>query len=401
MSCRDVRGWLHLETESLSEAERLVLEDHLSSCGSCRADRTLMLRVRDVGASLPSASIGPRGHNRALAQARMQGRRTSATITRPVVPWWAAIGVGAATAAVIAVVTLRADGAVSPAPAIDLASSEHALPPPTIERQRVAPTPPVTGPGFAVVEGTLSQGVTVVPHDTEVPVGVPLRATTRAQLVAIGMSVVVAASSEIQRPAIERELLLYRGSVDVTGDGARIVTSSFTAEVRGEANVSTRRVSVRKGTVRVIATDGRVLASQLAAPLTWDVSEPSKNPKANAAALLEQARIAFNARDFATAERRADAALDASPTRTQAAEARMLLAECAQATGRLADALARYEAIASRFGDLPAAETALFAAARLESTRDRRSARALFERYLERYPSGRFADDARRELRAR
>lgn len=48
-----------------------------------------------------------------------------------------------------------------------------------------------------------------------------------------------------------------------------------------------------------------------------------------------------------------------------------------------------------------AGETALFAAARLELSRGRaEAARARFDRYLERYPSGRFADDARRHTRA-
>jgi TolA-binding protein len=126
---------------------------------------------------------------------------------------------------------------------------------------------------------------------------------------------------------------------------------------------------------------------------------PAARP--SAARLLAQAREAFARLDHAGAERHADAALDAGPTRAQAAEARTLLAECAHATGRLDDALSRYEAIAARFGDLPAGETALFAAARLEASRGHAAAaRALFARYLDRYPAGRFADDARRHAHA-
>jgi TolA-binding protein len=404
MSCGAVRGWLHVDTESLSEAERLVLEDHLSGCESCRADRKLMVRVREVGAALPDASIGPRGHNRALAQARMQGRRTDARVTRPAVHWLAAIGIGAtlATAAVVTVVVVRSDGAASPAPATDLASapSEDLSPAPKVERQNLAPSPTVSAPAVAVVEGTLTHGDTVIPLNTEIPVDVPLRANSVVRLVSVSMTVVVATSSEIRRPTVERELWLHRGSADVTGDGSRIVTDAFSVEVRGEAAITTKRVTVRKGTARVFAPDGRVLAS-VAAPTSWQLADAPIGVKANAAELLEQARKAFNTRDFAAAERHADAALDATPTRAQTAEARTLLAECAQATGKLDDALARYEAIATRFADLPAGETALFAAARLQATRDRDAARELFERYLERYPSGRFVEDARRQLRAR
>lgn len=403
MSCGAVRGWLHVDTESLSEAERLVLEDHLSGCETCRADRKLMVRVHEIGASLPSASIGPRGHNRALAQARMQGRRTEARVTRPAVPWWASIGIGAvlATAAVVAYVMVRSDSADSSAPANDLASlpSEHVSPPPTVERQNVAPAPTASASEVAVTAGTLTQSDIVIPLNTEVPVDVLLSATSEVRLTAVSMSVVVAASSELRRPAVERELWLHRGSLDVTGDGSRIVTSAFVVEVRGEATITMKRVAVRKGTVRVFAPDGRVLAAQVTAPMSWQLSD-TPSAKQKAATLLEQARAEFNARDFAAAERHADAALDATPTRTQAAEARTLLAECAQATGKPDDALARYEAIATRFADLPAGETALFAAARLQSTRDRDGARKTFERYLERYPAGRFAEDARRQLRA-
>ena len=77
----------------------------------------------------------------------------------------------------------------------------------------------------------------------------------------------------------------------------------------------------------------------------------------------------------------------------------MFLAEVAHASGALDLAVERYLAIAARFGALPAGESALYAAARIELRRSRASAaRALLTRYLARYPAGRYADDARREL---
>jgi hypothetical protein len=402
MSCGDVRSSLHLDTESLSEAERLVLEDHLISCESCRTDRAHMRRVRKVGESLPSASIGPRGHARALASARMQGRRTRAPAARPAVPWWAFAGLAAAGAAALVVyLVARSDGAVSSAPAMDLASTPSEIVSPVIEHERRNVEPPsVPGaPQLALVEGTLTQDGAPVPLNNELPTGVVLRAATPATIVAVSVTIVASAKSELRRTSVEREVFLLHGSTDVSGDAARIATDSFAVEVHGDATVTPRRVTARKGFVRIFASDGRVLAAKVSAPMTWQF--PDATLAANAAALLEQARGAFNARDYATAERHADAALDASPTRPQTAEARTLLAECAQATGKLDVALTRYEAIASRFADLPAGETALFAAARLQSGRDAAAGRKLFERYLEHYPAGRFAEDARRQLGAR
>jgi TolA-binding protein len=117
------------------------------------------------------------------------------------------------------------------------------------------------------------------------------------------------------------------------------------------------------------------------------------------ATLLEQAREAFTARDHERAERLAGAALDADPTRPQGAEARMIAAECAHARGALDEALRRYQEVAAQFADLAAGETALFSAARLEISRGHvDAAQKLFERYLQRFPSGRFVDDAKREL---
>jgi tetratricopeptide (TPR) repeat protein len=111
---------------------------------------------------------------------------------------------------------------------------------------------------------------------------------------------------------------------------------------------------------------------------------------------VDRARASYAAGDHRSAERHANAALDASPTRGQEAEARTIFADCARAAGRLDDAVTRYEAIATKFADLPAGETALFAAARLEASRGRAdAARVLVARYLTRYPAGRFVEDAR------
>jgi outer membrane protein assembly factor BamD (BamD/ComL family) len=68
--------------------------------------------------------------------------------------------------------------------------------------------------------------------------------------------------------------------------------------------------------------------------------------------------------------------------------------------GNLAIASSRYEAVATKFSDLPAAESALYAAARIEARQKHDdAARALYDRYLANYPNGRYADDVRRQRR--
>jgi outer membrane protein assembly factor BamD (BamD/ComL family) len=77
----------------------------------------------------------------------------------------------------------------------------------------------------------------------------------------------------------------------------------------------------------------------------------------------------------------------------------MLLAEIAQGAGKPELAVERYIAVADTFRGTAAAESALYAAARVElKRRDTAAARTLLDRYLARHPTGRYAEDARREL---
>ena len=264
------------------------------------------------------------------------------------------------------------------------------------------PAPPVaTRVDVSLVEGTLVQDdKTILRVGAEVPADRELHAPGRAKLAMYSWSIVVAADSDVRRASIDHALLLDSGRVDVDGEGMRIVTPRFAVDVTGTATVSPRRVSVQHGSARIVGLDGKPL-TRLEAGGSWML--PVSHPVADAfsaSKLIERARTAFTAGQYASAKRDAEAALNASPSRTQTAEARTILAECAQATGALDDALNRYQDIATRFADLPAGETALFAAARLEAGRGHAAAaRTLSEQYLARYSSGRFADDARR-LRA-
>jgi TolA-binding protein len=65
--------------------------------------------------------------------------------------------------------------------------------------------------------------------------------------------------------------------------------------------------------------------------------------------------------------------------------------------GEFAQARAAFVRVADQFAPLPAAETALFEAARIEAEHGQPArARALLQRYLTRYPSGSFVIEARR-----
>src|SRR5262249_9009696 len=107
------------------------------------------------------------------------------------------------------------------------------------------------------------------------------------------------------------------------------------------------------------------------------------------------------ARDLRKARAAIEAAQAQGPSRSQSAEAGLLLAECAQASGDTGGAVNGYLDVSRRFAELPAADTGLFAAARLEANAGHVSrARLLLHEYLERYPNGRFRNDASARLNA-
>ncbi|MGN6104969.1 MAG: tetratricopeptide repeat protein, partial [Kofleriaceae bacterium] len=182
---------------------------------------------------------------------------------------------------------------------------------------------------------------------------------------------------------------------------ARVSTARFELEL-GDASVRVEpaAVRVRRGTVRVVERAGGQ-ASQVSAGGGWPAPATAGSTRAtrSAAELLATARSEFAAKRYPAAAQTTQRALASGPTRRERAEAHTLLAELAQATGDLERAIERYQAVATTFSELPAAESALYAAARLEIRRGRRAgARALLSRYLDHYPTGRYAADARREI---
>jgi hypothetical protein len=241
----------------------------------------------------------------------------------------------------------------------------------------------------------------------EVPADATLHAPDGATIQLPAAVLVLAQATTIRWSRTDHTVFLDDGRLDAevevrAGTRLRVATARFIVEVTGTAfQVTAREVRVTRGTVRVIAPDSTILAAIVRAGESWTL--PPEHPtttQVTASTWLVRAQRSFKARDCKNAEHYADAALRATPTRKQAAAASGLLAECAQASGRLDEAARRYGAIATRFADLSAGETALIAAARLEAKRGHAGqARSLYERYLARYPSGQFVADARRALR--
>jgi hypothetical protein len=265
-----------------------------------------------------------------------------------------------------------------------------------------------------VVEaGLLVHRGTSLARGAAIPANTPLRATEPARLRLASLRVVVAASAEIRWLPAERTVVLERGTLEVETTGtehARVVTERFAVELDAAAlTIDPATVRVHRGAARVVDRSHKRV-TQLAAGDTWRVAEsavhapqrtepPTHAAAASAADLLAQARAQLAARDYAAAERTATGVLAITAWRHEESEARVLLADVAQASGALELAATRYLAVATSFADLPAAESALYAAARVELRRARKApARALLERYLALYPAGRYTDDARREL---
>jgi hypothetical protein len=288
-----------------------------------------------------------------------------------------------------------ASRSVSPSESIPAPSP---LPAPA-DRPAVSPPAPVSPPS-SIADATAA-GPSIIEHGAlldeardqahaitrgaEVPANTPLRAAERTRVRLASLRVVIAASSELRWMPAERMVVLARGTLSIeagAGDPARVVTERFEVELADAAlTVDPAAVRVARGVVRVLDRSRRPLA-RVAAGATWKPSPapgPSRRPAAPSSAAAPSTSAAASACDDA--------------------EARMFLAEVAHANGELDLAVERYLDVATRFGDPPAGESALYAAARIELRRSRAAAaRALLTRYLARYPAGRYADDVRREL---
>jgi outer membrane protein assembly factor BamD (BamD/ComL family) len=115
--------------------------------------------------------------------------------------------------------------------------------------------------------------------------------------------------------------------------------------------------------------------------------------------LLADARAALARGDTRRARECVAGALKAAPQARHRAIAQLLLADTLLVESRYPAALAAYRRTMDVFGGYPEGETAAFALAQLLSERGpEKQARDALERYLARYPRGRFAEEVEKKL---
>lgn len=257
----------------------------------------------------------------------------------------------------------------------------------------------------------------------------PSAPTTRAIVAGarttVGHGVVALSADGVAWQTGPTDVYLLTGRVDVEVDPAphkpfRVKTNAFVVDVLGTVfAVSADGVDVSRGAVRVSSPTGEVLVDRLtagqhwsahtqtaaAAPLTPPATDdeivmdpdPIGAAKPDVDKLIETGRVKLSGGDIAGGRKVIEQALAAKPGRKYRAKAELLLADSYRDDDP-DEAVKRYRAIADRYPER--GEEALGAAAGLESRRHRTAAaRELYQLYLDRYPDGALADQARKATR--
>lgn len=375
-----------------SESERLELEAHLGTCARCSAAHADLGAVRALRAAEPEG-LSSLARERVRRAALAGVRRAPAAACRS----WRPIGFGGALAlaGIAAFFVVR-----HPTNAPRVMSGDVAI----------APLPSARDGAVSIRS---ARGGEVRLGDAE---------TTLAQ-----------STSLVWRHA-ERSVELRAGSVTVdvehhAGQHFQVRTPRFVVEVIGTRfTVDLGGVRTERGTVRIFTPDGTpvgyVTAGRawtlpapppLAPPVPAAPAEAPEAPAAVAPASLPAAPHARPLADDSPAARLAQArralargnAVDARRLvepifhlgREVAVEARVIYAESFLTEGRYTDAVDGYETVVRDFPRTAEAESALYAVAQLESEHGRAAeAREGLERYLARYPHGRFAREANDRL---
>jgi TolA-binding protein len=445
LSCLRAGSLLGREAATLSEAERLVLEEHLEHCAACRRESRFVDGLREaVRIGLPRAM--PAAARERLVE-RVLAREDAAPRIHPsVLPRRAVFAAAAAVLALTALVLVRASvwtTAHEAPPAEPLRSQAVAVKPAPVERQH-APEAEAARDGDAlrVERGAVSAG-TGRWTDGDAPARTALSATSPSRLrvrhAALDLDAGAVVSWVPERGVVE----LRDGRLEVAVDpGPRqpfsVATARFRVDVIGTRFiVDASSVHVIDGRVRVVLPEGttqdvepgehwrlpeepdtraheapaspsRAAADSPGKPTTAPESaatppdeESARAPAPSVKSLLDEARQELAAGSIGAAREQVSRALASGPSRREEAEARTLLAECAQRSGNRSEAARLYERVASTFPDLMAGQTALYAAARsYETTGNGAMAKSTLRRYLSQYPTGRFHKEATRRLAA-
>lgn len=393
LSCRNAaRISLATLAGHAPEAERLELEEHLSSCSRCGQDHESLTWVRHLRNYQPDPLSSAARDN--IRRALFARTVNPATPRRRLV--WP-VTLACAGLAVVAAMGLT-----------------------TLRRQ------PYRLLGGDVVAGSAN------PKDASAPVRFQATAGGR---VSLGMAVAdLARNTELSWVRSKQVLTLVHGTVTVdvehqNGRHFEVRTAGFTVEVVGTRfTVEATGVTTERGVVRVLGPDGQLLR-QLGAGESWhrqgqgdqghqvELPQPAiappvavrtgtagdpamarpKDAAVSLAARLNQARHALATGDPGLARRLVSPLFRQS--HNTAVEARVLFAESFLVEGRYADAIDAYRLVARDFPRSDQAETSLFTIAQLQCEHGPGpEARGALRTYLTRYPHGRYAREAGERL---
>jgi hypothetical protein len=420
---------LERRAQGLSTAEALRLEEHLERCQQCSQASTLLGGLRALVDELPQALPKERRERAiegALAQA-LQGRdgaaggaavfslrpRPAQVETRR--PVRALVGVALVAAAASVLVVVRP---WSSTPSVRVAT-------PTTTAPSLVPA------GDRVLQGALEIDGQPGGRDAALSAHATLHATAPATVALAHATLALSADTTLRWDRDALRVQLDSGSVTADVDPSAhqrfsVQTARFTVLVLGTRfTVTQEGVAVERGKVRVFGPDGAVLAPMLlagerfAAPVPTAAASTAAASTASASAaatrgsperavvreraraLLAQARAQLAAEQTDAARGSIGAALALARGPADRAEALSLRAECALVAGDLGGAIQGYLRVSRRYASLPAGQNALFAASRLQAERGHDAAAiALLQRYLARYPRGRFVNEAHQRLAA-
>jgi ferric-dicitrate binding protein FerR (iron transport regulator) len=383
--CVEIEAVIDREALGWSEAERLRVEHHLGDCEECRRTLAMSRMVRDT-ITTSTVTVSENATERALARAFDNVARGVARHDQKVAPRRIAMAmtvlVAAAAAAVLWMWTPRAAELAPRAadPSVTLAQGKP--------REQTLPAPQVE-PSW-------------------------IETSQEEQRTFGHASVRLAAATRVRFDEAQSDLLLEHGRLDIhvdasLGKGFSVTTRRFRAHVLGtKFLVTDDTVSVTEGRVRVVDLEGKVLAPELHAGERFTYgsrSEPAAASPEHARSVsarvwLVRARQALIRGDSEVARTLIARADDSRPRRQDRAEALTLRAEAALIERDTSAAIRFYENVARQYGDMTAGENAAFAAAQLTARSQPERARALYQRYLTRYPEGRFSAEARTRLQS-